>query len=65
MPSHPDRVRRNYHDVGLNIVSDMATAVQRIEIVVRHDEIATAVSARELKDIVVRKIAFGIERDYR
>lgn len=64
MPCHADRVRRNYHRLTLIEREDPAQLRTRVEIVIDRDEIATAMSAREVKRLVMRHVSEGIDRAY-
>ncbi len=65
MPSHPDRVRRNYHTITLHEGDDPARNEVQILIRIGRDTIATALSRRELERAVWREIQKGIAREVR
>lgn len=60
MPSHPDRVRRNYHDIKIGETKDIVKDEDVIYIKVSKQEIATAMSGTEIFHNIVRAIKNGI-----
>jgi hypothetical protein len=60
MPSHPDRVRRSYHGIYIKDYKDMARDEDCITIRISKEEIATAMSAKEIYHNVVRAIRLAI-----
>lgn len=60
MPSHPDRVRRNYHEIKIGEKRSIIDDEDIIYIKVTKKEIASAMSAREIFNSIVRAIRNGI-----
>ena len=64
MPSHPERVRRNYHEVLLLTTDAHWSDSWDIMLKISRAEIASTLSARELKRWILRRIEQAIDRDY-
>ncbi len=60
MPSHPERVRRSYHEIKMHEYEDIQTNDKMLTIRVSKAEIATAMTAREIEHNVWRAIRNGI-----
>ncbi len=61
MPCHPDRVRRNYHEIHMLEKEEPQTGDTMVIIrVSKKDDIASAMSAREIEHNVWRAIKNGI-----
>lgn len=61
MPCHPDRVRRNYHDITIQTRENFETRATEVRISITRQDVATAMSARELKHAVLKRIGDGID----
>lgn len=64
MPSHPDRVRRNYHDIILNTYEIVRTNEQIININITKHEIASIMSKYEMERHILSLIRKGIQEQY-
>jgi hypothetical protein len=64
MPSHPDRVRRNYHDIKIGKVVSYHDFTDTITIKISKLEIATKMHSRDLRDLVIRRIEQGIYEQF-
>ena len=60
MPSHPERVRRNYHKIEIVEFDQIKTDDKVISISISKRDIASAMSAREIEHNVFRIIRQGI-----
>lgn len=65
MPSHPERVRRNYHTIKLSVEEEVKTNHQVIQIRISRLEWVTAMSKREIMHNIYRSIRNGIMEKYR
>lgn len=65
MPSHPDRVRRNYHDIHIEKYEIPAANEQVIYIKITRRQIASAMTKEEIEYSVLRSIHLGIFEQYR
>ena len=60
MPSHPDRVRRSYHEIKVNHKQNLVQDEEVITIKVTKAQIATAMSGSEIYHNIVRAIRNGV-----
>lgn len=60
MPSHPERVRRNYHEIGVKTWQDEQTNEFVIVTRVRRETLATLLSRREIETAIVRAWRRGV-----
>jgi hypothetical protein len=65
MPSHQDRVRRAYHDIEIVDYQNLKGYEQLITISITRMDIATQMSQRDLRYLVLKKIDEGIKKGYR
>lgn len=65
MPSHPDRVRANYHKVILVEMIEPQTDSQLIQLRITKADIASQMSKKELKNAIWNKIMKEIDISYR
>lgn len=65
MPSHPDRVRRNYHTIEIIEESPAQYYESNIHIKISKLDIASCMSKREVKVMVFKYIDKGIDNQYR
>lgn len=64
MPSHQDRVRRNYHTIQLREWDNPGSYEQRVEISITRMEMASAMTRRDLEQLVLQRIRQGIHEQY-
>ena len=60
MPSHPDRVRRSYHEIRVKENTELTTGDNIIQIKITKLELATAMTGTEIYHNVLRAIKNGI-----
>ena len=65
MPSHPERVRRSYHDIKIIELENIPANKILITIPISRLEIATAMTKKELEYNVIRLIKKGIQEQYK
>lgn len=65
MPAHPDRVRRNYHRILIGETRNLVKDEDVIQIHITKQEIATAMTAREIYFNVMRAIKNSIFERWR
>lgn len=65
MPSHPDRVRRNYHDIEIREYHDIPGNIQVVTIRISKADIASTMSQQDLQYLVYKKTKFEIESQYK
>lgn len=63
MPSHPERVRRNYHDVEIAGASIASEDCYEVAVRITRAEIATWTSARMMRDEYAEKIYRVLVKD--
>jgi hypothetical protein len=61
MPSHPDRVRRNYHDMQTTVVRRTLSQDVVVTVAISKDRIASAMSKRELRRGIDKLLDHAIE----
>jgi hypothetical protein len=65
MPSHPDRVRRNYHEIYAIDTHDIQNDQQRINIVITKLEVASWCNLKELRRFIVGKVYDMVTKQYK
>lgn len=65
MPSHQERVRRNYHTIVLREAADPPTGDMLIQIRVTKAEIASCMRTDEIERTVLRAVQRGIRGQWR
>lgn len=65
MPSHPDRVRRNYHTIKLRTYDLVERDVHLITIEISRIELASVMSLAEVKRVIYNRIMEGITMQYK
>lgn len=65
MPPHPDRVRRNYHNIIISEHEDLTGYEQIITVRISRIEIASLMTKNEMKYMINQKISKCIDSQYR
>ncbi len=65
MPSHPDRVRRSYHEINIGEYHMPMENEQMIYIRISRMQIASCMSKREIEHNILRSIRLGIFEQYK
>ncbi len=65
MPSHPDRVRRSYHEAQVAVWDAPQTLEVHIAVVVSRVALASWVSARQAREMVFASIADHIDAEWK
>jgi len=60
MPSHPDRVRRNYHSIVMGNKHNISTDEEIIYVKISRHVLASSMHASEIFQEVIRAIKKGI-----
>lgn len=61
MPSHPDRVRRNYHTLDIHSHDEKARDQLELKLVLAKSTIASFLSHRMTRDTILKAIANELE----
>ena len=64
MPSHADRVRRNYHNIKICETKDVQNNAHVIQVIITRLDIASKMSVREVEYEVWRLVQKGIIEQY-
>ena len=65
MPSHPDRVRRNYHNIIIEEYHDLTGYEQTIIVKISRIDIASLMTRNEIKHMIGQKLSDSIDSQYR